>query len=446
MKVFDRYFSITQKYSAFWRSYVFWKIDQLNHGEMRQHYIDISQAFVDPLKAHEQVQSRLLSLIKHAKETTNYYQDYDETSDYTDLPVIEKDLIRERFNDFISIKYDRQNLGTLSTSGSYGIPFIFYVTREKIKRQHAEILYFNEWAGYNLGARMIQLRVFERSWLYFFSQNCRKIDPKRIDKSWYEKSRKIIKNRRNHFLVGYPGALIQLARYCEEKGDGPQDFTFKGIVCSAEPMTTDMRNTFNRVFGCPIYDRYAAVELGVIAHDCPKCGLRHVNFPSYYVELLKLDKNEPVEPGEIGRVVVTDLFSHAMPLIRYNTGDLASWVTKGRCNDLYPTLSRIDGRCREIIYAVDKTLVYPSSINNAIADHGNEKELLQYQFVQTGDKEYVLKLVVTSAFDHQEILENRLRELIGKNANLRFEYVDNIPPLSSGKRPLIYNTLGEHFN
>ncbi len=446
MKVSDRYFSITQKYSAFWRNYIFWKLDRLNHGEMRQHYNDISQAFTDPLNARKKAQTRLESLIKHAKETTIFYQNYDLNSDYASLLVIEKDLIRKRFDDFISNTYDRPNLGTLSTSGSYGIPFIFYVTQDKIKRQQAEILYFNEWAGYNLGSRMVQLRVFERSWFYFFSQNCRKIDPKRIDGNWYERSRKIVKNRRNRFLVGYPGALIQLARYCEEKGDDPQDFTFKGIVCSAEPMTTDMRNTFTRVFGCPIFDRYAAVELGVIAHDCPRCGLRHVNFPSYYVELLKLDKDEPVNPGETGRVVVTDLFSHAMPLIRYNTGDLASWVTTGRCNDLYPTLSRIDGRYREIIFAVDKTLVYPSSINNAIADHGNEKDLLQYQFVQTSENEYVLKLVVTSAFDHQEILGNRLLELIGKNAQLCFEYVDHIPPLSSGKRPLIYNTLGEHFN
>lgn len=48
-----------------------------------------------------------------------------------------------------------------------------------------------------------------------------------------------------------------------------------------------------------------------------------VNTQSLRVELLAPDSSDYVKPGEIGRVVITDLYNRSMPLIRYDTGDFA---------------------------------------------------------------------------------------------------------------------------
>lgn len=41
-----------------------------------------------------------------------------------------------------------------------------------------------------------------------------------------------------------------------------------------------------------------------------------------------MDSDEPAEPGELGRIVITDLFNYAFPILRYDNGDTA--VAVGR--------------------------------------------------------------------------------------------------------------------
>ncbi len=66
------------------------------------------------------------------------------------------------------------------------------------------------------------------------------------------------------------------------------------------------------------------------------------------IEILKHDTGEPVSIGEVGRVVFTDLYSFAVPLIRYDTGDLAM---KGAEKDGWITiLASIQGRRVDVIY------------------------------------------------------------------------------------------------
>ena len=70
---------------------------------------------------------------------------------------------------------------------------------------------------------------------------------------------------------------------------------------------------------------YAATELGGarIAIECQNGNL-HCWPDHTLVEILDINNNH-CQPGEIGRVVVTNIINSLMPLIRYEIGDLASW-------------------------------------------------------------------------------------------------------------------------
>ena len=48
-----------------------------------------------------------------------------------------------------------------------------------------------------------------------------------------------------------------------------------------------------------------------------------VNIPARLEKqlVLKLDSDEPAEPGELGRIVVTDYYNKTFPMVRYDTGD-----------------------------------------------------------------------------------------------------------------------------
>ena len=57
---------------------------------------------------------------------------------------------------------------------------------------------------------------------------------------------------------------------------------------------------------------------------------------------------QPCKPGETGHVLVTGLRNFAMPLIRYDTGDLASQAASGPCScgARSPSFGEIAGRYR----------------------------------------------------------------------------------------------------
>jgi phenylacetate-CoA ligase len=73
---------------------------------------------------------------------------------------------------------------------------------------------------------------------------------------------------------------------------------------------------------------YGSAEAGTIAWECGEGAGLHVNADLVVVELLR--DGRPVPPGTPGEVVVTNLHSWAMPVIRYAQGDLG-WEVPGPC-------------------------------------------------------------------------------------------------------------------
>ena len=422
------------------RKHFFWNIDWIKGGLIKNHIRELSLSFNDPDKMTELNKIKLKKLLKHASETTTFYNRYRSFDTLADFPVIQKRDIKDNYDGFISNAYNKKNLMTTKTSGSYGMPFIFYLTKEKYYRRMAEILYFNQKSGYELGKRFAQVRTSKFSKLKLFMENCYVIDPTVINEEWLEKQRQILKNPEIHFLFAWPGVLINIAHYCLKQGDTAADFSMRGIICSAEPLSSNSRQTFEKVFGCPVYDRYASQELGVIAHECKKCGTYHLNHASHIVEILSLNGNEPVKPGQAGRVVVTDLFSHAMPIIRYDTGDIAVLEDKNNACGNIKSVKKIQGRIIETVYNTSGKVVNWGAIGDIIEkDKETINNIVQYQFIQMSNNNYVIKLAVIESFKNEKYIHEQFKKLLGQNARIKFDYVDSIEPLPSGKRPVIIN-------
>ena len=82
-------------------------------------------------------------------------------------------------------------------------------------------------------------------------------------------------------------------------------------------------------FGAKVFDQYGSRELSGIAHECEARG-HHIAAESYIVEVLK--DGRTAKPGEVGEVVITDLNSFSVPLIRYRTEDRAIAMDKTPCD------------------------------------------------------------------------------------------------------------------
>ncbi|MFS0689425.1 hypothetical protein AB1K89_09290 [Sporosarcina sp. 179-K 8C2 HS] len=381
------------------------------------------------------IEEKLNNIINHARDTVPYYNAYKNSNDISQMPVVNKSIIRKDSQSFISSLYDKNELIKVTTSGSSGTPMEFYRDSNKRIRQIAEVIYLGIPVKYYFGMKHGFIRATHpKSRLNLMLQNEIHIDPTKLSDENLEKIRAEIKEMK--CIIGFPSTLYEIALYCERKGDTPEQFNMIGIICTAEPLLDKQRAAIQRVFGCPIQVRYAAEELGLIAVQNPGEPFYRINQASFYVEILKLDSDFPCEEGEEGRIVITDLEAKAMPLIRYDTGDLGVIKTEEISGERIVTLSSISGRKIEMLYSPSGEKISPFSINVKMKD---VKGVIKFQFIQKDKNNYTMKVVADEEHYNETELLRILHGILGENAMISIEMVDMIKPLASGKTAYIVN-------
>ncbi len=208
------------------------------------------------------------------------------------------------------------------------------------------------------------------------------------------------------------------------------------IICYGEALPKTTRQKLKKIFNTNIVSLYSNQELGMLAQECVENKEFHVNSASFHVELLRMDSDDPVNIGEPGRIVVTDLFNHAMPLIRYDTGDVGVWKKEAECGWPSQVFSSIQGQMIDIIFDTMGNKKSPHTISVLM---GPFDKLLQYQFIQEGEKQYVLKLNGAEGHYDDAAFENLFKDILGKDAEIVIEHVNEVPVLGSGKRKEVVN-------
>lgn len=414
------------------RKIVFTLLDNFRGRPMGKQLKDIERKMLDTTEQNP-TQDNIDKFITHATSTTKFYQKYQGKA-LKEFPIINKTLLKENYNDFLSDKYSNDELIPVTTSGSTGAPFTYLLTQEKKFRRQAEVIYFGRIANYELGIKHAYTRMMQKSIIKSFMQNQILMNPTNMNQKWLKKQRKKLK-KRCKIIIGYPSTISSLAKYCIEQGDTPKDFFVKGVITSAEILQKDQKEAIEKAFGCSVFNRYSTEEFGVLANSC-EAGNLHINNATFYIELLKENKDAPVRPGEVGRIVVTDLYSHAFPLIRYDVGDMGIMDSECSCGHKGYVFKSIQGRKIEKLYDIEGQTVSPFAINSAMRDIPG---VLQFQFIQEKINVYRLLIVPHKKLESsvESIIKKRFTSILGKDANIIIEKLEDIPPLKSGKRPYI---------
>ncbi len=239
---------------------------------------------------------------------------------------------------------------------------------------------------------------------------------------------KAIIDKKPVIVFSYASTLIELGKYVINNSIPSSVFTMKTVLTAGEGIAESDRHMLENAFGCSVFRRYSDMELGILAQDNGKGGPYSLNWGSYYFECLKMDSDEPTEGDEVGRIVITDLFNYAFPMIRYDTGDLG--IMHYPDGTELPYLSEIIGRKRDCVYTVDGRLISPAKIFVMMWE---EPGIKQWQFIQDSEFDYVLKINTESALN-EDALISKFKDLLGSSSNIKIEYVDEIPVISSNKR------------
>ena len=406
----------------------FWMLDAMRGGEIRRHYSDVKARNTLGTPNVEQLEK----LLQWSVEQTEFYKDYN-ASDLRSFPIIDKNDIKSRWDDMHAQALLGKPVHYMSTSGSTGTPFTMEWDMNKRKRQLAELVYFNELADQKLGQPYIYFRVWteknRKSKRELWMQNLTPINILHLDDATLEEIRQRLKKRPYiNSCLAYASTYEYLARYLRQKGDTPDMFHTKAFISGSEVLGMEMKQAIKETVGCKIIDRYSNEENGFLAQSEDCSDRFKVNIASFKIEILKQDCDEPAEIGEVGRIVVTDLYSFAVPLIRYDTGDLAikaaekdGWVTE---------LKTIQGRRVDVIYDTQGRRLTAHTWGVYMWKY---EKLKQYQFIQEDAKEYVLKVNGAKDVYSDEELTNHLKSILGDDADVTIEHVDGIPALASGK-------------
>lgn len=425
------------------RKYSFWAHDFLNGNPVRRHYKEIreiSENFQSDHSKKTRLQ-HLDRLLQHAIDTVPFYQQNVEGLQLKDFPIINKSTVLENYDRFRSSKYSKKKNVKVSTNGSTGTPFTLYHDKNKRSRHQADNLFFAEKGGYQLGDRLYLLRALHKkdtkAILRFFKQNFKAYGILNYSNDDIEKLLEEFKNGTSEKCVVCFASMCEIiVNYLESNGVEPFRHKVKSIVTDGDALSKGTKDKMEKYFGIPVYARYGNMECGVMAQQGLPNGYHYnLNWASYYFEVLDLKKDKPVEAGEMGRIVVTDLFNHCMPLIRYDTGDLARLAQD---SNLQPRFDRIDGRVIDIIWDTKGNIVSPYLIYTITEKYN---ELKQFQFAQKGPKEYEYRLNPWDNFTKEDQLLAESRSYLGTNANISVVYVDEVPLLTSKKRKPVINEM-----
>jgi phenylacetate-CoA ligase len=153
-----------------------------------------------------------------------------------------------------------------------------------------------------------------------------------------------------HIIPSY--ALALLGTFEEMGVDPKRDLRLRFAVGGAEPYTEGTRQRLQDMWGVPFYNCYGLSEMcgPGVAFECPEQQGIHIWEDSYIAEIVDPESGEPVAEGDEGELVLTSLTREAMPLIRYRTRDVTSFVTElCACGRTHRRLTRIHGRTDDML-------------------------------------------------------------------------------------------------
>lgn len=418
---------------AWLRRTAFWVLDALRGRKIKTHYDDIVSRFEQDADNAD----KLTDLLAYAIEHVPFYQNV-ERPELGLFPVMSKPIYKENGDACFSDEYVARldELYKASTSGSTGTPLTVYQDADKRRRLRADLIHAHESVGWRLGDHYFFIRNwvsnYKQSPLKSFAQAVTNISITEFDdakKAWLCGQ---IKKRKNCVIFGYASSVCDFMRYVKREGVDTAAFRIKLIVCDSDELTVANKRELERTFSCPVINRYDNEENGLLAISMPYSEEMLVNHPSIHVELLHPERDEPVAPGEIGRVVVTDLYNRAMPLIRYDLGDYAvSYDPPGRIR----RLSAFAGRAADCIYAPDGRMVSSVAVSGITEVFDT---VVKYQMVQESRDTYTFQYVGTLSEADLAALGGRFRDALGEDATVTYANVEDIPVGANGKyKPLV---------
>jgi phenylacetate-coenzyme A ligase PaaK-like adenylate-forming protein len=403
--------------------------------------------FASPEKVRENQFQQLSALLAHAECHVPYYRemfrslgiasrDIRNFSDFAQLPILTKDIIRERGQDLVRSDVPLETLEPHFSGGSTGVPLKFYRSRKYMAASDAGSYRNLMQCGWRPGEMIAffwgstdKLNRMSR-WEFEFRQHIRRsylFDPFRSGEdemtAWVQRFRSL----RPTVILGYASTIARFAAFLESKQQPVPPL--RGIFATAEKLYQPQREVIERVCGCRIFDCYGSSEVQNISAECSQ-GKMHVN--ADFVVLEEDASDDGPRP-----FLLTSLKNWSMPFIRYRNED-CGYLSSERCfcGNNFPLMRLEIARTSDNFIFPDGRVVHGEYFTHLM--YGGEG-IANFQFHQTATDE--IAMLIVPGPGESQARERQIRKAIDHIQSLSPRHcirvdvreVDAIPLSSAGK-------------
>lgn len=406
--------------------------DEINNkGLIVNQCKEVEAIMKEPILTKGFQEGYLTNLLTYATRNSEFYRKYETFKSIKEFPIVDKEILRQNWDRVLVPEFkDRKDNKEKRTSGSTGTPFTVLWDHRKHCRMIADIKYFAKMGNCESHERIACLVVNEKGDLPSMEKmerdNVYTIQCSYFDDEAIEKLLKEVEFYKPKMVIAYSSMWDAIANFIYEGKAGACNLELFSIMSEAEGLKERTREILQEYFKCPVYSRYGNEECGTIAQEDGTQYGHRVNNASYYIEVLDMEKDEPAKDGEVGRVVITDLFNYAFPIIRYENGDLA---IKRELEDGRIYLSDVVGRKVDMLYTTDGKMV---NWLRSLIFIKRFRDIKQFQIIQESQKKFVWVLN-TENHDYEDLIIRESKEVFGMDSEYEFRYVKEIPKLRSGK-------------
>lgn len=405
---------------------------------------------------------RLRQTVAHAYANSPYWRDVmdrheiapeavQSLADLQRFPLLDKETVRSRREEMVTNRGSR-GFKLVRTSGSTNEALQFYTNSDREAQINAARMRGHEW---------IKVRRGERE-MYFWGSPVELNKQDRIKRlrdalindgltNGFELKPELVADYFQYWMrwrpkciFGYPNSLSLMVMMARGQGVDLSQLKQRGlqVICTTSELLTDPdRRLISEGFGVPVYDSYGLREAGLVGHECRQQTMHTMD------EQLLLETVDPttLEPTDSeGELVVTNIVSHVMPMIRYRTGDMVTLSSEScPCGLNLNSLKISAGRVADFVVTADGRWI-PGYAFIYICRSVNGIVKFQAQQDRVGEIRVVLATDANFPADGIQQVERQVRDRLRSEDKVVVQVVDDIHPAPSGKyRPAVSKVAEE---
>ena len=414
------------------------------HKLQKQQYLSVDE--LDHL--NWQKRKKLLS---YAYEKVPYYrrkfkavglhpEDIKIPEDYSKVPLLRREDIRENFNQMISEEAEPKALRLSTTGGSTGEPLkVMFDKRVPLDAVSWRLL---GWWGLKPDANTANVmrgvptkRAHWVNIIRWWPASRIKLDASSMKNQDIEEFLRKFNQMCPELLYGYAGAIDYLASFIEDNSLGV--IPPKAIWVTSSPISDVQRKRIEGVFQAPVYDQYGCGEVFWLSAQCRQKQALHIFHDIRFIEFVDdCGHTQPVV--KMGNVVITDLENYFFPIIRYMNGDMGRALSgKCPCGINLPLMDKVQGRQTDMVKLPNGTCLAGDYLTTIFDNFPDAVKGFQVQ----QKKDYSIKVLYVpnpEANELSEVLGKVYNELINKTESQVSIIMEPVESISHDRGKLRY--------